>query len=164
MPLYLNHKLFLPLAAALALLLLQAGDCRAQARPGADPDPDQGFTIETLPDDSPPTQKYKAALRLFSAAQAVYQITSECGDSEAWKAYESRNGNTINLVVRQFAHGGVREAQKLEVDRYAAKLRTDAYAVSSCPGLLADVRDQKWDLYKAERFQEDFQLIRVKDQ
>ncbi|MDR1038628.1 MAG: hypothetical protein LBR80_00385 [Deltaproteobacteria bacterium] len=152
--------LLLHAALALALALpLSASAARAQ-QPGADQAP---FTIETLDADTPVTAKYKAALRLFATVQAVYSICTECGSVDVWEHYQRRNGNTFNLVTRQFAlGGGVMEAQKLEIDRYAADLRQKAYDANSCPGLLEEVRSQKWDIYKAERFSNDYDLVRAK--
>ncbi|MDR2612504.1 MAG: hypothetical protein LBG06_06650 [Deltaproteobacteria bacterium] len=127
------------------------------------PDQPSRFTIENKPDDTLPTIRFKAALRLLAAVQTVYRICSECGGASDWKSYERRNGNTLNLASRQFANaGGLREEQKHEVDRYSEELRKQAYLLSSCPGLLAEVRDQKWDIYKAERFREDYELVKAR--
>jgi hypothetical protein len=149
------------MALAVAIAALPAVPAAAQLnQPGGQSAP---FTIDSLPADTAPTQKYKAGLRLFAVAQAVHQICSECGSMEAWEHYERRNGNTLGLAVRQFGlGGGVREEQKREVDRFAGKVRQDAYAVSACPGLLEEIRTQKWDIYKADRFKADYDLIRAK--
>jgi hypothetical protein len=145
---------------ALALAAFPAADAAAQQKPAV---PSGPFTIDSLPEDTPVTAKYKAGLRLFAVVQAVHTICSECGSSEVWEQYERRNGNSVGLAVRQFGlGGGVREEQKREVDRYAQKVRQDAYAATACPGLLEDVRTQKWDIYKADRFKADYELIRSK--
>ncbi|MDR1313229.1 MAG: hypothetical protein LBQ12_05915 [Deltaproteobacteria bacterium] len=152
-------RLFIPLAAALAAFAAFAADV-SQAQGTA---PNSGFTIESQPGDTPPTLKYKAALRLFASVQAVHKFCSDCGDLDAWQHYERRNGTTIGLVARQFGlGGGVGEAQKQEVDRYSAKVREDAGMEYACPALMEQVRSQKWDIYKAERFDADYQTVKAK--
>ena len=121
------------------------------------------FTLESLEDDNSAMLRYKAALRLFAGVGAVRQFCDRCSNEKAWTQYEKRNGTTIGYVVGQFKLGpGFGDAQKAAVSDYVDYLVTDAFSNSNCDAIIHEVNKQGWDLYKGERFLEDYSLVRSK--
>jgi hypothetical protein len=121
------------------------------------------FSIQNLPDDNLNMIRYKAALRLFAGVWAVRDFCTKCSDESTWEKYERRNGTTIGYVMGQFkAGGGLGEEHKMAINAYSFKLAADAYLDSDCDGILEQINSQDWDLYKANRFHEDYVTLRQK--
>jgi hypothetical protein len=150
--------LFATAAIAVFALLVGFSGSKAFAQvPGFE------FTLESLPDDTPGMLRYKAALRLFAGVGAVRSFCTACNNENAWKHYERRNGNSINLVVRLFeAGGGLGDQQRNAVNQYAQKLAKNALSLQNCSSIMHQVDRQEWDIYKSARFKEDYAYIKQK--
>ena len=158
-------KAFLQIAAAafLSLAVLSAPSVLSAQTPPLSAQQDGVFSLEPAEGDSPQILKYKAALRIFGGVHAVYQLTQKCRGDKSWAGYEKRNGNTLALAVKQFElGGGFGEAQKTAVGAYAEGQVKEALSAKSCASLLSDIDSQVWDIYKGERFSEDYALISSK--
>ena len=134
------------------------------ARAASPQDLNGPFTLEDREKDTPAMLRYKAALRLFAGVWAVRNFCEVCSNEKAWTQYEKRNGTTIGYVVGQFKLGlGFGDEQKAAVKAYADEMAKNAFSGSSCSELIREVNGQGWDLYKGERFQEDYTLVRSKN-
>ncbi|MDR2338962.1 MAG: hypothetical protein LBF40_02345 [Deltaproteobacteria bacterium] len=151
-------------ALALALASFVAAGPVAAAQPATGGNAGQAvFSMEPAEGDSPEILKYKAALRLFSGAQAVHQLTRKCQSEAAWKGYEKRNGNTLAQVVKNFKlGGGLGKPQKTAIDAYADGQVKEALSEKNCDGILRDIGSQEWDIYSGRRFSEDYAIIKSK--
>jgi hypothetical protein len=122
---------------------------------------DEVFSLEPLDEDTPSIRKYKAALRIFAGVQTVYHLSSKCNATKSWKQYEKRNGNTLAQVVKNFSlGGGMGVPQKIAVDAYTDGQMKEALSTKACAGLMADIDSQVWDIYKGDRFSEDYGILR----
>jgi hypothetical protein len=127
----------------------------------ATPDDDAPFTLQNLPEDSPDTLKYKAALRLFGGARAVFLICGRCKDQATWSAYEKRNGNTMAFVAKKMkAYGGLRNEQKEVLNDFSNETADKAVSFINCGILISQINGQKWDLYRSERFVNDYNFLK----
>lgn len=121
------------------------------------------FKLETLPDDSPEMAVKKAALRLFNGYNLTVNrlMTCKAADPEAGKAlgtYNSRNGNTVGLVMRVIKRLGgispeVKDIMDQDIDR-----RLSSESVN-CQSLVKSVNDGQKDIYKAQEFISDYKLV-----
>ena len=124
------------------------------------------FNLETNPEDSPEMAKKKAALRLFKAYSAVSGQLNACKgqSSEAGKAasgYNSRNGNTLSLIMSVIKkHGGITPDIRLVLDdEIGASIKA---GLNDCQGVARKVAKGELDLHKAPEYAEDYQLIKAK--
>jgi hypothetical protein len=148
---------------ALTLILALPSSLSAFQGGGGNTNKDEVFSLETVDGDSPNIIKFKAALRIFAGVQAVYHLTSKCNAKPTWEQYEKRNGNTLAQVVKQFElGGGLGVPQKTAVDAYANGEVAEALSTKACAGLVADINSQEWDIYKGDRFKDDYSLIKAK--
>jgi hypothetical protein len=145
----------LGLALSLAIFLaLPAAGAEAQSV-------GQPFSLEAGEEDGQSITRYKAALRIFGGVKAVYDLTAKCKAPSTLAGFERRNGNSISLVVKQFElGGGLGLEQRAAVNAYAEGQVREALSQKDCAALMADVDAQKWDVYKSERFQEDYEIVK----
>jgi hypothetical protein len=152
----------LPLIACLLVFIsLVALNLPSELGAASPMDPDEPFSLEPDDDDTPGMLRYKAALRLFAGVGAVRNFCEVCNNKKVWSQYEKRNGNSISYVVGQFKSGlGFGQEQKLAVDAYSNALSRSAFGAANCDMLMREVSSQGWDIYKGERFQEDYILVK----
>jgi hypothetical protein len=135
----------------------------AELRAASPQDLDEPFSLDSEEDDTPGMLRYKAALRLFAGVGAVRNFCDVCNNEKVWAQYERRNGNTIRYVVGQFKKGlGFGQDQKLAVDAYSDALTDAVLRAANCEMIMREINSQRWDIYKGERFQEDYVLVRSK--
>ena len=121
------------------------------------------FNLETVSDDSPNMAVKKAALRLFNGYNLTVNRLTACKatDPEAGKAlgtFNSRNGNTVGLVMRVIKRlGGITQEIKQTMDQDTEK-RLSAEPLD-CRALVKSVNNGDRDIYKAPEYIDDYKLV-----
>ena len=135
-----------------------------EARYIPDPPPPPLFNLEAEEGDSPQMLQAKAALRLFKAYNVTVGSLTKCKAStpeagQALNAFTSRNGSTASAIMAAMRRlGGITPEMKKALD---LKIAEEINAASiDCRSLAAEVQAGLRDLYKAEIYMDDYNLMR----
>jgi hypothetical protein len=116
------------------------------------------FLLTPQEGDGPKALKFKAAMRLFVGYGQVIEICNLCQNPTVKTNYEKRNGNTLVTVIKTMKALGVLDKPKKDVVDEAI---SEGSAVGDrCLTVIDEIEDGLWDLYKAPRFKEDYDLMR----
>lgn len=128
------------------------------------------FTLETKDYDSEKMTQFKAALRLLNAYTVTMNQIRGCAaseqDAQAKKilsGFHSRNGVIMGRIMRLVEeNGGLTPEIREKLDKRAAELMWADPRRGNCPAQLSHIADGGEDLYKAEKYAEDYKILRAK--
>ncbi|MDR1084476.1 MAG: hypothetical protein LBP22_06345 [Deltaproteobacteria bacterium] len=159
----MKHLILALTALLLPAFFPAAVQAQNQTPPGADTaGPDSKLTILPQPEDAPETARFKAALRLLAGFSQVLTLTKECARQDVWVNYQNRNGRTFSHVFRSLQAGGAFSKEYKDIVESYVRESAQETIKQGCDSFIREVESGSWDLYKAPRFNADYNLFSKK--